>query len=628
MSIKEADQTAAPARPALRYAWSWERIGLVALLVGTALSFLWGLDRNGWANPYYSAAALAGSQDWKAFFFGSLDAGNLITVDKPPLSIWIMALSVRLFGLNSWSLLVPQALMGVATTWLIYKIIRRNYAAAPALLGGLIYATTPVVILMSRYNNPEPLMGLLTVAATYFVVRAIESKGWPWFLLAGTALGLGFMAKQIQAFLPIPAFVLAIVLCGAGTIGSRIYRLLGTLGALIVSGGWWLVVVDLIPPGSRPYVGGSATNSMLELTIDYNGLARFLRFSTDPETGAAPSSEDLSARPYDGGLSRLFNANFAPEAAWLLFTALTCALALVMLWRQSGHASTSKTGLMTIAVAWLVTAYVVLSFMGTMTHTYYVFSLSTPIALVVPMGVVMLWKLRRRLIPRIMGVVLMLGTGYVALRIFEYSDGWGFWPLTAAGVTAITAGGWLLAGTRLQVRVTQVLIGVVLILGPLATDTITLSAPHFGTNPLSGPVSKSPGTLSAHLEAARLGDPPLARQLGFGAEPSPEVTKLLQNARESEWAAATYTAQNAAQYQLSSQRPVIALGGWLGTDPAPTLDQFKSLVSSKRIAYFIWQQTIVDGIPLGRDAAAITKWVQSNFKGENVDGFTIYNLRG
>lgn len=223
---------------------------------------------------------------------------------------------------------------------------------------------------------------------------------------------------------------------------------------------------------------------------------------------------------------------------------------------------------------------------------------------------------------------MLLGTGYVATRIFEYSDDWGSWPVIAISITLLAAAGWLLAASRIQLRITQVLIVIVLILGPVATDTITLSTPHFGTNPLSGPVSNNPGTLSAHLDAARRGDPPLARQLGFGAEPSPEVTALLQNARESEWAAATYTAQNAAQYQLSSQRPVIALGGWLGTDPAPTLDQFKSLVSSKRIAYFIGQQTIVDGIPLGRDAAAITEWVQSNFKGENVDGVTIYNLRG
>jgi 4-amino-4-deoxy-L-arabinose transferase-like glycosyltransferase len=601
----------------------WERIGLVVLLVATGASFLWGLDRNGWANPYYSAAAQAGSQDWKAFFFGSLDAGNLITIDKPPLSIWIMSLSVRLFGLNSWAILVPQALMGVTTTWLIYKIIRRSHPAAPALLGGLIYATTPVVVLMSRYNNPEPLMGLLTVAAVYFIIRTFEDNRWSWYLLAGTALGLAFMAKQIQAFLPIPALVLAVLLFGAGTVASRLVRLLGAHLALIISGGWWMAVVDLTPPENRPYVGGSASNSVLELTLDYNGLARFLRFSADPQSGqAVPATSENQ----DGGLARLFNANFAPEGAWLLFTALICALALVVLWRQAAM-DRAASGLMTVGVVWLVTVYAVLSFMGTMTHTYYVFSLGGPMAVVVPLGGFLLWTQRNRAIPRVLGAVLLIGTGYVGFRIFQYSDDWGFWPPAVVGATVVATAGWLLARSPSQRLATLAIVTVALVMAPVATDVITLAEPHAGTNPLSGPVANNPQALSAHLEAARRGEPPLARHLGFGVEPSADVTALLRESEGTDWAAATYTAQNAAQYQLASQRPVIALGGWLGNDPAPTFEQFKALVADRRIAFFIWQQPIVDGIPLGKDAVAITDWVQSTFKGENIDGLRIYDLR-
>ncbi|KRE64291.1 glycosyl transferase [Arthrobacter sp. Soil736] len=601
----------------------WERIGLVVLLGATAASFLWGLDRNGWANPYYSAAAQAGSQDWKAFFFGSLDAGNLITIDKPPLSIWIMSLSVRLFGLNSWAILVPQALMGLTTTWLIYKIIRRSHPAAPALLGGLIYATTPVVVLMSRFNNPEPLMGLLTVAAVYFIIRTFEDNRWSWYLLAGTALGLAFMAKQIQAFLPIPALVLAVLLFGAGTVASRLVRLLGALSVLIISGGWWMALVDLTLPENRPYVGGSASNSVLELTLDYNGLARFLRFSADPQSGqAVPTTSENQ----DGGLARLFNANFAPEGAWLLFTALICALALVVLWRQTAR-DRAASGLMTVGVVWLVTVYAVLSFMGTMTHTYYVFSLGGPMAIVVPLGLFLLWTQRNRAIPRVLGAVLLIGTGYVGFRIFQYSDDWGFWPPAVVCATVVATAGWLLARSPSQRLGTLAIVAVALVMAPVATDIITLAKPHAGTNPLSGPVANNPQALSAHLEAARRGEPPLARHLGFGVEPSADVSALLRESEGTEWAAATYTAQNAAQYQLASQRPVIAIGGWLGNDPAPAFDQFKALVADRRIAYFIWQQPIVDGIPLGKDAVAITDWVQSTFKGENIDGVRIYDLR-
>ncbi|WPU08308.1 glycosyltransferase family 39 protein [Pseudarthrobacter oxydans] len=624
MSVAEASRAAAPSTVrGVRTPLPWEYIGLAALLTATAATFLWGLDRNGWANPYYSAAAQAGSQDWKAFFYGSLDAGNLITVDKPPLSIWIMSLSVRLFGLNSWALLVPQALMGVATTWLIYKIIRRSHSAAPALLGGLIYATTPVVVLMSRYNNPEPLMGLLTVAAVYFVMRATEDNRWTWYLLAGTSLGLGFMAKQIQAFLPIPALILAVLLFGAGTMASRFLRLLASLAALVISGGWWMTIVELTPAANRPYVGGSATNSILELTLDYNGLARFLRFSADPQTApAAPGP----APEYDGGLSRLFNANFAPEGAWLLFAAATCSLALILLWQQAGGSRTAKA-LITCAVLWLLTAYVVLSFMGTMTHTYYVFSLAAPMAVVVALGTQLLWSQRQRIVPRCLGAVLLAGTGYMAIRIFQYSDAWGAWPAVLLGVTLLAVVGWLFLRPRYLELLALAMVSMALVLGPLATDVITLSKPHSGTNPLSGPVGNNLGSLSAHLDAARRGDPPLARHLGFGVEPSHEITSLLRDSSPSTWAAATYTAQNAAQYQLASERPVIALGGWLGNDPAPTIDQFKAFVQEGKITYFIWQQPILDEVPLGSDARAITDWVHSNFKGEVIDGVTIYDLR-
>ncbi|MCD5341615.1 glycosyltransferase family 39 protein [Arthrobacter sp. AK04] len=583
------------------------------------------MERNGWANPYYSAAAQAGSQDWKAFFFGSLDAGNLVTIDKPPLSIWIMSLSIRLFGLNSWAILVPQALIGVATTWMVYKLIRRSHSAAPALWGGLIYATTPVVFLMSRFNNPEPLLGLLTVAAAFFVVRAIEDNRWSWYLLAGASLGLGFMAKQIQAFIIVPALVLTVLLFGAGALGSRLLRLLASLAALATTGGWWMTIVDLTPTGSRPYIGGSTTNSMLELTLDYNGLARFLRFSTDSQS-VQSSVVSRSETNYDGGLHRLFNANFAPEGAWLLLTSIACCLTLGLLWRQSER-TRGQAVLTTMAISWLLTVCTLLSLMGTMTHTYYVFSLVVPLAIVVPLGLNLLWNKRHGWTARMIGAFVLVGNGYVGLRIFQYSDDWGLWPIGFSCVTLMAIAGWLSASSRLALLVTAAFVAIATVLAPIATNIITLQTPQSGTNPLSGPVSNNPNALSAHLDAARRGDPPLTRHLGFGVQPSALVTALLQATPDADWAAATYTAQNAAQYQLATQRPVIAIGGWLGTDPAPTFGKFKELVSEGRIAYFIWQQPIVDEVPLGPDALSITEWIRTNYRGENIDGVRVYDLR-
>lgn len=159
------------------------RLELAALLLATGALYLWNLGASGWANAFYSAAAQAGSQDWTAWFIGSSDAANAITVDKPPASLWVMGLSVRLFGLSSWSILVPQALMGVATVWLVYLSVRR--AAAPAtadavlahragLLAGAVMALTPVAVLMFRFNNPDALLVLLMTAAAYAVLRSIQ----------------------------------------------------------------------------------------------------------------------------------------------------------------------------------------------------------------------------------------------------------------------------------------------------------------------------------------------------------------------------------------------------------------------------------------------------------------------
>ena len=233
------------------------RLELAVLLLATGALYLWNLGASGWANAFYSAAAQAGSQDWTAWFFGSSDAANAITVDKPPASLWVMGLSVRLFGLSSWSILVPQALMGVATVWLVYLAVRR--AAAPAtadaglahragLLAGAVMALTPVAVLMFRFNNPDALLVLLMTAAAYAVLRSIQDappalapagRGAPGLRFpdeaaAGPAGGPG-LRRGLPASPPRPAPAGASSTCsGAGA-------------AMAVSAGWWLAAVELIP---------------------------------------------------------------------------------------------------------------------------------------------------------------------------------------------------------------------------------------------------------------------------------------------------------------------------------------------------------------------------------------------
>lgn len=605
----------------------WENIGIAVLLGATAISFIWGLDRNGWANPYYSAAAQAGSQDWKAFFFGSLEWGNLITVDKTPLSTWVMALSARLFGLNSWAILVPQALMGVATTYIIYRILKRGFGAAPALLGGAIYSTTPVVFLMSRYNNPEPLMGLLMVAAVAVTIRAVENGWLRLFAVAGLLLGLGFMAKQIQAFVVIPALCITVLGFSSGTLPTRIRRLLIAAISLLGTSAAWLVAVELTPSSNRPYIGGSSANSAVELTLDYNGLARFIQIPMNINGSRSASQDDLA--PYNGGFSRIFDGNFAPEIAWLLFPAIAISIVLFVLNRALGF-SRLQNIVALLAVTWFATAYLLLCFMGSMIHTYYTFSLAAPIALVVPIGLSALWRTRDRLVPRLIGGVIVGSATYMTVHVLNYSDEWPVWfraLVVATGVAATV--GWLFAPSGRFPRVTACAVAIAFMLGPIGANTYTLSIPQNGTTPQSGPIANDPRAMSRLLLAARGGKPTWTLQIAFGSRPAAAVAELLRQTRGHQvWGAATYSAQNAALYQLESGMPVIPLGGWLGADPAPTLAQFKGLVADGRIGYFIWQQDLLDRNELGAETLEISRWVDDNFEEQIIDNVRIYDLRG
>ena len=188
----------------------WARPALIALLVLTAAAYLWDLSASGTANSFYAAAVQAGTKSWKAFFFGSLDSSSFITVDKPPASLWVMGLSGRIFGFSSLSMLVPQALEGVAAVALLYAAVKRWFGPGAGLLAGLMLAVTPVAALMFRFNNPDALLVCLLVAAAYCLVRALEGASTRWVIAVGTLIGFAFLAKMMQAFLVLPAFALGV----------------------------------------------------------------------------------------------------------------------------------------------------------------------------------------------------------------------------------------------------------------------------------------------------------------------------------------------------------------------------------------------------------------------------------
>ncbi|MGZ4517978.1 MAG: glycosyltransferase family 39 protein, partial [Mycobacteriaceae bacterium] len=374
----------------------WAQGGLVALLVATAVFYLWGLSASGYANSFYSAAVQAGSVSWKAFFYGSSDAANSITVDKPPASLWVMALSVRAFGLSSWSILAPQALEGVATVALLYAVVRRRFGPTAGLISGLVLALTPVAALMFRFNNPDALLTLLMVASVWALMRGVEDGRTRWLVLTGVFVGLGFLTKQMQVFLVLPALSITYLVAGPVRLGRRLLQLLAAGVALVASAGWWLAIVSLVPAADRPFIGGSQNNSILELTLGYNGFGRL----SGSETGSVVPGGGGGGGPAGGGMwgstgiTRLFTGEFGGQITWLVPAALAMLVAGFVLAGRAPRTDPARASYLVWGL-WLLVTGLTFSFMAGIFHAYYTVALAPAVGALVGSGAVQLWQRRR-----------------------------------------------------------------------------------------------------------------------------------------------------------------------------------------------------------------------------------------
>lgn len=568
-----------------------ERLALAVLLIATTVLYLWRLGDSGWANAYYSAAAQAGATSWKAWFFGSSDASNAITVDKTPASLWVMGLSARLFGVNAWSILVPQALMGVGSVWLLYATVRRWFSPAAALISGAVLALTPVAVLMFRFNNPDALLVLLLIAGAYCVTRAVESASPFWLALAGVAVGFGFLTKMLQAFLVLPAFALVYLLAAPTSVGKRLLHLFGALGAMIVAGGWWIVAVELTP--DRPFIGGSQSNSVLELTLGYNGLGRL----TGDEVGSVGGGRGWGTP----GWSRLLGEEMGSQIAWLLPAALV--LLIAGLWLTKGRARTA----LGLWGGWLVVTAGVFSFMNGIIHSYYTVALAPAIAAIIGIAAVELWNCRHE---PVAAAVLSGSVALSALQCYVLINAFS----TPVAVLVLMAGLIAAVGLVLSMRWAIPVALVAALLGPTTYSFATVTTPHTGAIPVAGPSSGRMGGGGGLLGATT---------------PSNEVVTLLQdNADQYKWVAATIGSNNAAGLQLASGEPVMALGGFNGTDPAPTLAEFREMVRSGQIHYYVAAGRMMQGDTGSDDAHEIAEWVAQNYTATTVSGTTLYRLDG
>ncbi len=614
--------------PRLALAW---RLAPLALAVLAAIAYGLNLTVSGYANTYYSAAAQAGSQSWSAMLFGSLDAAGFITVDKPPVSLWAQGLSVRILGLGPWAVLLPQALAGVAAVVILHDAVRRQLGREAALIAGVAFALTPVAVLVFRYNNPDAVLVLLLVAAAWALVRGLEDGRLRWPLVAAVLIGLAFLTKFLQAYLVLPAFLATYLVAAPGGIGRRIAVLAASAVAVLASSLWWVALVDLLPASSRPYIGGSRDNTALDLLLGYDGLGRIF--------GGGGSAAASGGRPGGGaifggsvGLLRMFNAEWAGQVGWLLPAALI-GLATGLVTRLRAPRTDPRRAAFLLWGTWAVVHILVFSLMSGIVHPYYAVAIAPAAAALTGGGVVELWRPRARFAPA--GLVLggmIVVTAWWCWQVLDRTPE--FWP--GAGVAAFfvaVSAGILVAVTSLVddprspgIGWIALVLGVgAMLVGPVLYAGETMGRAIAGGDPAAGPSTSRPGGFP--------GGPG-----GFPGDAAGTdeqlVSWLLEHQGTETWLVAVGSANQAGPLQLASGVPVMAMGGFMGSDPAPTLEQLQAYVRDGSLRFVLLGGR--DGGPggffggdgQGSVAGERSDWVTTACS--PVDGLsaTLYDCRG
>jgi 4-amino-4-deoxy-L-arabinose transferase-like glycosyltransferase len=628
----------------------WERYAILGILVATGLLYAIGASKNGYANSFYAAAVQAGTHSWKAFLYGGLDAGNYITVDKPPVALWAMELSTRIFGFHAWSMLLPEVLAGVGTTYLVYASVRRWCSAHSALLAAGVMALTPVAVLMFGFNNPDAILTLLLTASVYATIRALQSiRPVRWLALMAVLTGLAFNTKMMQGLIVLPVLAGTYLIAAPHKLGTRIKHLLITGVFLAIAALWWPMVVTLTPASSRPYIGSSTNNSIWNLIEGYNGVGRLLGSSQGQgngnrangsgtplfgtgqagNTGAAPTGLPGGAggrgpggSGFGGqaGIFRIFNSDFGPNIAWFI-PATFIAGALVM-WQKRRAPRTDRTrAAFMLWGGYLLLHIIVFSMVSGVIHPYYPVVMAPAIAALVGMGVPRLLKAYHTsynaafLLP-----LAVAATSITTCILLGYQSTWLpwlRWVVLAGGLgSAAVLLLYLLQPMRRYVHAFLIAAAVACAIAPTAyaLDTVTVS--HTGSIPSAGPTGT--GMQGSNNENAT-------------AE-SALVTYLLAHQNGATWIAAVASANQSAAIQISSGQPVMAVGGFNGSDNAITLTQFKQLVAAGQLRYYAVSSGDRGGMGGGPGGMGgsndILSWVTATAKTVNYGGseYTLYDM--
>jgi 4-amino-4-deoxy-L-arabinose transferase-like glycosyltransferase len=372
----------------------WHAPLLFPLLVAAFLR-IYGLAENGYGRTYYAASVRSMLQSWHNVWFNAFDPAGFVSLDKPPVAIWVQALSVKLLGFSGWAVLLPQAIEGVLAVGLVYGLVQRTFGRTAGLIAALLMALSPINIGVDRTNNTDSCLIAVLLLATWIGIRAAQTGKTRLLCLAMALIGLGFNVKMAAAWVLAPALAMSFMLGPASADWQRTIRQFVLAGVvLVVTSLSWSAIFDLTPAGKRPYAGSTTSNSMMELAVLHNGLARFRATATTPAAGAVrpETTVELWDTSPPGPL-RLLRPVQASQMAWWLPLALA---GLVLGWRARTRAAGNAQK---IAIAiwggWLALYWAAFSFAGGVFHTYYLSVLGPPLAALAGIGLVEGWRLWR-----------------------------------------------------------------------------------------------------------------------------------------------------------------------------------------------------------------------------------------
>jgi len=567
-----------------------EAVCIGTVLVLAAVLRLWRLEANGFGTEYYAAGIRSALQGGGLLFYNSFDPAGFISLDKPPVAFWIQAVFAKVLGFSGWAIHLPQALAGVASVALLYRLVRRPFGIAAATIAALLLALTPIAVAVDRSNNTDSWLVFFLLLAAW---AALRGRGGS-LVLAMALLGVAFNVKMLAALVCGPALLVSWWAAGTLTLRRRLEWMAAAGVTLAVVSLSWSVAFDLTPRASRPYAGSTANNSMLELVVVHNGLERFVRLR--PERPRPVEVQQVQGyEAYDSvpvGAMRLAAPQLAAQFAWLL------PLALIGLFLVR-HRDRIDASLLLWGV-WLFTYGIVFSAAGGIFHVYYLSALAPPVAALGGLGAVRLWRRG----PGWLAIGLALCAAWQIYLTAE-SLGWMSPWLAAPAVAVVIALLTLVRGKRPPAIVG----GLALLVLPTAWALSAIFSP--GNLVL-------PSTSLARWLGLSDGRGPILSRNYIALSSDPKLLEFLLTHRgQARFVVAAPTTGLVAPVIVRTGQAAMAFGGFFGNEPILPIDAFAEKVKRGEVRYVLLGAR-------SRAASEFAQWVRANGKPVDVSEWRSY----